>query len=87
MMGWNKDELMIESYQDMRVACSVDTMQQLKKEGWQVLNTMRIGGERRYTMVLPERISERYCFTENNALERFRKLVQKDYRPFLRRVA
>jgi len=87
MMGWNNDELMIESYLDMRVACTVDTMLQLKKEGWQVLNTMRIGGERRYTMVLPERISERYCFTEKNALERFRQLVQKGNRPYLRRVA
>lgn len=77
MLGWNQDELMIESYLDMRLACSEETMRQLKKEGWQILNLCRIGGQRRYTMVLPERSSEGYVFSELNAIERFRDLCSK----------
>lgn len=91
MLGWNNDELMIESYLDMRLACREETMQQLKKGGWRVLNMCRIGGERRYTMVLPERSSEGYAFTEVNAIERFRDLCSKPLyrreRPVLRRVS
>ena len=32
MLGWNNDELMIETYQDMRIACTEETMKQLKKK-------------------------------------------------------
>lgn len=77
MLSWNNDELMIETYLDMRLACTEETMQRLKREGWQVLNLCRIRGERRYTMVLPERSSEGYVFTEVNAMKRFRDLCSK----------
>ncbi len=91
MMNWNNDELMVETYRDMRVACSEETMYQLKKQGWQVLNLYRMGGQRRYTMVLPERSSEGYAFTEVNAIERFRDIVRRVdrpvQRPVLRRVS
>lgn len=91
MLGWNNDELMIETYLDMRLACTEEVMQQLKREGWQLLNLCRIRGERRYTMVLPERSSEGYAFTEVNAIERFIDLCRKPLchkeRPVLRRVS
>ena len=90
MLAWNNDELMIENYLDIRIACPLEVMQQLKKEGWEVLNMMRIRGERRYTMVLPERGHMDYVFTEENAMERFRQLIGADRRrerPVLRRVS
>ena len=91
MLGWNNDELMIETYLDMRLACTEEVMQQLKREGWQVLNLCRIRGELRYTMVLPERSKEGYVFTEVNAIERFidlcKKPLYREERPILRRVS
>ena len=80
MLGWNNDELMIESYLDMRIACKEETMQQLKNDGWRILNMCRIDGERRYTMVLPERSDKGYVFTE------VKPLYRRD-RPVLRRVS
>ena len=89
MMGWNNDELMIQTYLDMRVACDADIMLRLKKEGWEILNLLRIHGERRYTMVLPEREKQGYVFTERNALQRFRQLLgrEKEQHPALCRVS
>ena len=91
MLGWNNYELIIESYLDMRIACKEETMQQLKKDGWRILNMCRIDGERRYTMVLPERSDKGYVFTEVNAIERFRDMCSKPLyrreRPVLRRVS
>ncbi len=92
MMNWDRDELMIESYLDMRVACTENTMKQLKRQGWEILNLYRIDGEIRYTMVLPQPRDMGYCFSEENAVERFRQLCQKSHReakiiPLLRRAS
>ncbi|MBP1582065.1 MAG: hypothetical protein J6A26_06695 [Oscillospiraceae bacterium] len=91
MMNWNNDELMIETYLDMRMACDETLMRQLKKEGWKIQTMYRLHGERRYTMVLPERSNEGYVFTEQNAIERFRDLcsrpLYRESRPALRRVS
>jgi len=76
MMGWDHDELFIGSYKDMRLGCDKKRMEALKAQGWEVLTTYRLGGQRRYTLVLPERPSERYGFTQEGALERFRQLLR-----------
>ncbi len=92
MMNWDRDELMIENFLDMRIACKEEQMRRLKQEGWEILNLCRIGGERRYTMVLPEPRDLGYVFTKENALDRFRQLCRKGHReaeilPLLRKVS
>lgn len=76
MMDWDHDELFIDSYKDMRLACDKKTMEALKAQGWEVLTTYRLGGQRRYTLVLPDRPSECYGFSQEDALERFRQLLR-----------
>ncbi len=92
MMNWDRDELMIENYLDIRIACREGDMKRLKGQGWEILNLSRIGGERRYTMVLPEPRDLGYVFTKENALDRFRQLCtsahrEAKYAPVLKRVS
>lgn len=53
-MEW-KDEMMVCSFQDMRLACPFEEMRRLEEQGWKILNMMNVEGERRYTMVLLEK--------------------------------
>ena len=70
-MGWN-EEMMVTSFLDMRLACPEEQMEGLRHQGWKILNMMKVGGERRYTMVLPERRASGRPQWELNAIEHFR---------------
>ncbi len=66
------EEIMIASYKDIRLACTQQQMEQLAGQGWKAINTMKIGGQRRYTMALPETRSNGHPVYELNPIERFR---------------
>ena len=65
------EELMVAVYKDMRIACAEQEMQALKAEGWKIVNTMKVNGERRYTMALVQTNQWGHPLYEINSIERF----------------